>query len=115
MEWAGYAEHGDEFVSRITVAMDGSCSGIQHFSAMLRDEKGGAAVNLVPQELPADVYRAVAEKVIEQANWQAENGEEDSIKHNADGVAYLNEGSKTIAQQWLKFGITRKVTKRSVN
>ena len=111
----GYAEHGDEFVSRIPVAMDGSCSGIQHFSAMLRDERGGAAVNLVPQELPADVYRAVAEKVIEQAEWQAANGEEDSIKHNADGVAYLSEGSKTIAQQWLKFGITRKVTKRSVN
>lgn len=114
-EWAGYVEKGEDFVSCIPVAMDGSCSGIQHFSAMLRDEKGGAAVNLVPQELPADVYRAVAEKVIEQAEWLAENGEEDSIKHNPEGVAYVQEGSKTIAQQWLKFGVTRKVTKRSVN
>lgn len=113
-EWAGFVEHGESFVSKLPVAMDGSCSGIQHFSAMLRDERGGAAVNLVPQDLPADVYRAVAERVIEQAESDLAHGSEDELKHNGQGIAYLSEGSKTIAQQWIKFGITRKVTKRSV-
>ena len=113
-EWRGYAATGSDFVSCLPVAMDGSCSGIQHFSAMLRDERGGAAVNLVPHELPSDVYRMVADKVIEQAMWDAEHGTEDTLKHTADGVAYVKPGTKALAQQWLAFGITRKVTKRSV-
>lgn len=113
-EWAGYTTQGDKFISQLPVAMDGSCSGIQHFSAMLRDELGGAAVNLIPQDLPADVYKAVAEKVIEQAERDAKEGTEDELKHTPEGVAYVAPGTKTIAQQWLTFGITRKVTKRSV-
>lgn len=60
IEWAGYKMHGDEYVSHLPIAMDGSCSGLQHFSAMLRDEVGGAAVNLVPADKPADIYTAVA-------------------------------------------------------
>lgn len=113
-EWAGYVEHGDTFVSKLPVAMDGSCSGIQHFSAMLRDAIGGAAVNLVPKELPADVYQLVANKVIEQVERDMEEGTADELKHAEDGRAYLKEGTKAIARQWQEFGITRKVTKRSV-
>ena len=113
-EWKGYTEYGDSFVSKLPVALDGSCSGIQHFSAMLRDQVGGAAVNLVPQNLPADVYQLVANKVIEQAKNDLENGTEDELKHTDEGVAYVREGTKTLAKQWLEFGITRKVTKRSV-
>ncbi|MDO3385991.1 hypothetical protein QWI17_09095, partial [Gilvimarinus sp. SDUM040013] len=74
LEWKGYCEHGDRFVSKLPIAMDGSCSGIQHFSAMLRDEVGGAAVNLVPSDLPADVYGLVAKKVIERAIHDAKHG-----------------------------------------
>lgn len=113
-EWKGYVEQGDDFVSRLPIAMDGSCSGIQHFSAMLRDEKGGAAVNLIPQELPADVYRMVAEKVIIRAEFDAEHGTEDQLKHREDGLAYVQPGTKTLARQWITFGVNRKVTKRSV-
>lgn len=113
-EWKGYCEHGEDFVSKIPVAMDGSCSGIQHFSAMLRDEKGGSAVNLIPAELPSDVYRQVADKVIEMVNDDLENGTENTLAHTESGVAYVKEGTKALAQQWLTFGITRKTTKRSV-
>ena len=113
-EWAGYCQHGEAFVSKIPVALDGSCSGIQHFSAMLKDELGGAAVNLVPQDLPADVYAQVARAVIAQAEHDAIHGTDDELKHNDEGEAYIAYGTKTIAQQWLKFGINRKVTKRSV-
>lgn len=61
-EWLGYTYHGDAWVSRLPIAMDGSCSGLQHFSMMLRDEVGGAAVNLVPGPKPSDIYTAVAER-----------------------------------------------------
>lgn len=113
-EWAGYVQFGEAYVSKLPVAMDGSCSGIQHFSAMLRDEKGGAAVNLVPQDLPADVYKAVAERVIAQAEVAAVSGTPDELKHTEAGVAYVVPGTKTLATQWIAFGINRKVTKRSV-
>lgn len=61
-EWAGYKLNGAAHVSHIPIAMDGSCSGLQHFSALLRDEIGGAAVNLVPSPQPADIYTTVAKR-----------------------------------------------------
>lgn len=60
MEWAGFLVQGDEYVSHLPCGSDGSCSGLQHYSAMLRDPVGGAAVNLVPSETSADIYSAVA-------------------------------------------------------
>ena len=113
-EWAGYVEHGDEYVSKLPVALDGSCSGLQHFSAMLRDDIGGEAVNLKPHEKPADVYAMVAAKVQAQCELDAESGTGDQLAHSEEGRAYVKEGTKTLAQQWLKFGITRKTCKRSV-
>jgi DNA-directed RNA polymerase len=61
-EWLGFRMNGEAHISHISVAMDGSCSGLQHYSALLRDEVGGAAVNLVPSPRPADVYTAVANR-----------------------------------------------------
>jgi DNA-directed RNA polymerase len=113
-EWAGFVTHGEAFVSKLPVAMDGSCSGIQHFSAMLRDEVGGQAVNLTPAEVPQDVYQLVANKVIEQVEQDILKGTEDELRHTEDGVPYIKQGTKAIAAQWKDFGITRKVTKRSV-
>lgn len=52
---------GAAFRSRLPIALDGSCNGLQHFSAMLRDAVGGKAVNLVPQDKPADIYQQVAD------------------------------------------------------
>lgn len=62
-EWAGYKIEGDDYVSHLPIAMDGTCSGLQHYSALLRDPSGAGAVNLVPQEEPSDIYTLVAERV----------------------------------------------------
>lgn len=50
----------DKFVSHCANGLDGTCNGLQHFSAMLRDATGGAATNLLPSAVPADIYTAVA-------------------------------------------------------
>jgi DNA-directed RNA polymerase len=68
MEWAQYKQEGDTFKSHLPVALDGSCSGIQHYSAMLRDEVGALATNV--KMLPGaaqkeDIYQRVADKAIE--------------------------------------------------
>jgi DNA-directed RNA polymerase len=92
VEWNSYLEQGRGFLSHLPVSVDGSCNGIQHFSAMLRDPVGGAAVNLIPSDKPQDIYAIVAEIVRKY---------------------YQNLGSDD-SQRWLKLGITRKLTKRPV-
>lgn len=104
MEWAGYSEQGEEYVSKLAVALDGSCSGLQHYSGMLRDSIGGAAVNLIPAPTPQDVYAMVADKVVESLKSIVASGLSPIGKE--EDVAY--------AKQWLAFGVTRKTTKRSV-
>ena len=59
LEYSEYMTQGPDYVSHIRVALDGSCNGLQNFSAMLRDKVGGIATNLVPCEEPADIYAEV--------------------------------------------------------
>lgn len=91
-EWVGILEWGVDWVSHMPVALDGSCSGIQHYSAMLRDPIGGSAVNLLPSDVPNDIYQVVADKVLE----------------------LIKEDNSDIAKEWIRYGIDRKLTKRSV-
>lgn len=60
-----YCDVLEGFESHIAVAMDGSCNGLQHFSAMLRDPEGAAAVNLAKADKPQDIYQRVADVVVE--------------------------------------------------
>jgi DNA-directed RNA polymerase len=48
------------YVSHLSVCKDGSQNGLQHLSAMGRDEVGGEAVNLVDADVPQDLYANVA-------------------------------------------------------
>jgi DNA-directed RNA polymerase len=103
-EWAGLCldercgRKAENVVSHMAIAMDGSCNGIQHFSAMLRDEVGGAAVNLIPSDKPQDIYGRVAERTIERLRVLSQ---EDSPE-------------AWIADAWIRFGVDRKTVKRQV-
>ncbi len=98
-EWAAREEEG--FVSHIPVALDGSCNGLQHFSAMLRDEVGGAAVNLMKCDEPRDIYQTVANRVMEL------------LRQHPFASATVPEHARW-AHEFLHLGIDRKVTKRPV-
>ncbi|MAI39644.1 DNA-directed RNA polymerase [Alteromonas sp.] len=78
--------------TRLPVSADGSCNGIQHLSAILRDERGGKATNLVPSELPQDIYSQVAE----------------------EATLSMQSDNNPLARMCLDFGIDRKITKRPV-
>lgn len=95
-------------------AYDGTCSGLQHFSAILRDPVGANAVNLIPADKPSDIYGIVAAKVNKVLEYDAINGTEDEQKVSDKGREYISYGTKTLALQWLAFGVNRKVTKRNV-
>ncbi|UTQ78143.1 DNA-dependent RNA polymerase [Aeromonas phage JELG-KS1] len=120
-DWLGYVESGrsENYESSLPLAFDGTCSGLQHFSAMLRDEVGGAAVNLTPSEKPQDVYGIVAVEVNKVLTKLAAEGSDDEMvakedKTTGEILEVLKLGTKTLARQWLEFGVSRSVTKRSV-
>lgn len=48
-----------DFISHLSVPMDGTCNGLQHLSAMGLDEIGGEATNLVPGLPRQDCYLRV--------------------------------------------------------
>lgn len=96
MEWKGFWDHGFGYVSHMVVPVDATCSGLQHYSAMLRDETGGRSVNLIPGLARQDIYQDVADRVTEKL---MEIAERDGDPH---------------ARDWIKFGINRKITKRQV-
>lgn len=58
-EWYDYRIYGKSFKSRLSVAMDGSCNGLQHLSAMFLDEVAGKAVNLTNSTSKGDIYTDV--------------------------------------------------------
>lgn len=53
----------EKFMSDVSVCKDGSQNGLQHLSAMGRDEIGGAAVNIIDADTPNDLYADVASLV----------------------------------------------------
>lgn len=94
-EWAEYniaRANGESYETRLPCASDGSCNGLQHLSAMLRDLEGGKAVNLTPSDEPQDIYADVAKRATE----------------------LLEEDGSEMAMHLLNIGICRKLTKRSV-
>jgi len=98
VEWAAFARlhnagHGEEYVCSLPISQDGSCNGLQHFAALFRDRVGGSAVNLCPNDRPADIYERIARQVL------------DSLSEVA--------ADQPLAAKWLASGlVTRKLCKR---
>lgn len=95
IEYAEFLENPDTFRSHLPVGLDGSCNGLQNFSAILRDEVGGLATNVLPSSRPNDIYGEVANVAIR--------------KLNAVDAEFSDTASKLLV-----LGINRKTTKRSV-
>lgn len=92
-EWAN-CDYGNnpKALSHIPIGLDGSCNGLQHFSAMLGDEVGGKATNLIDSDVPQDIYQEVADVT----------------------TNLLKTKDDPIARKWLQVGIDRKCAKRPV-
>ncbi|MEI2606491.1 DNA-directed RNA polymerase [Erwinia aphidicola] len=118
-EYSNWKAEGPGYRCGLPIAFDGSCSGIQHFSAMLRDEVGGKAVNLIPSEKPSDIYRIVSDKVNkvllkDLADGTADYTETLTDKETGEITERPRRGTKTLARHWMDYKVTRSVTKRSV-
>lgn len=90
------------YCTGIMVHMDATCSGLQHFSAMLRDPVGGQYVNLYdslkcgPKQ---DIYAKVAASALESMQRDLES---------------TDELVRVIAAWWIQRGIPRSLAKKPV-
>jgi len=103
IEWLGYSLNGDAHVSHLPVALDGSCNGLQNFSAMLRDSVGGAATNLLPAPKPADIYTEVKTVAAIRIKAEAETCNECALYW--DGL--LSRGIVKQPVMTLPYGVTK--------
>jgi len=102
----------EEFVSYLPIGLDGSCNGLQHFSAMLRDEKGGQATNLLPGPVPSDIYRIVADVCFNKVKAKALEPEAEVFKQwiefaNTYGQGKLPRGVAKRPVMTMPYGSTR--------
>lgn len=86
----------------IPIHMDATCSGLQHFSAMLRDPVGGQYVNLVDHAQcgpKQDIYARVAHNALAAIQMDLHSDDVDVVAK---------------AQWWLNAGIPRGLAKKPV-
>lgn len=91
-EWKGYKNDPINFESKLPIALDGSCNGLQHLSAMLRDEVGGSEVNLTSNYSKKDIYSAVKDIAIQT----------------------LKASDTDLSKKIVEFGVERSTCKRPV-
>ena len=91
-EWKNFCELGYEYECPLPVAVDGTCNGLQHFSAMLRSTVTGREVNLIPMDVPQDIYQKVADDTTSRLQADADN---------------------PFSHMWLEFGVKRSSTKNA--
>lgn len=95
------SQDSSRYVSRIITQWDATCSGLQHYSAMLRDKVGADCVNLTNLGLKAkaSIYTVVADAAIAAIRTDLEAANQDTILE---------------ARYWLGVGITKKLAKKPV-
>eukprot|EP01128_Nolandella_sp_AFSM9_P002642 TRINITY_DN1301_c0_g1_i1.p1 TRINITY_DN1301_c0_g1~~TRINITY_DN1301_c0_g1_i1.p1 ORF type:complete len:441 (-),score=88.54 TRINITY_DN1301_c0_g1_i1:56-1378(-) len=52
------------YISSLPVHQDGTCNGLQHYSALGGDAMGAKSVNVLPSERPQDVYNDVVQIIL---------------------------------------------------
>lgn len=110
LEYVKAYKDPDNFCTHLPIGMDGSCNGIQHMSAMLRDTVGAASTNLIDGDKPNDIYKDVANRNAElikeqpyseyQAKWLAFMD-----KHNGLPRALVKRSVMTLPYGCTKFSV----------
>ncbi|UGA46844.1 hypothetical protein HU230_0012675 [Bradyrhizobium quebecense] len=101
---------GPSYECSLPVSFDGSCSGLQHLSAMTRASEG-SLVNLTPNELPQDIYATVAELVNKRLVVALTTEPENSCD---DKEVLAAARQRELAQLFLDYKIGRGDCKRGV-
>jgi DNA-directed RNA polymerase len=108
-EWNDFCAGGKKpkFKSHLPIAMDGTCNGLQHLSALARDEEGARLTNLEPGDTPQDIYKEVAVALKAKVEEEASGGQVEAAKW-IDQDLVQNEDRKLTKGAVMKtpYGIT---------
>lgn len=102
----------EEEAAHHAVQIDGSCNGLQHYSAIGRDEDGARLVNVAPTDKPADVYTAVADALVPMVEDDSRNSDK-IIRWKSKGNKKNEKPVKQVAKECLDI-IERSVVKQTV-
>ncbi len=91
------------YISHLPVHQDGSCNGLQHYAALGRDVLGGRSVNVLPSDVPQDVYSEIAAIVEKKRAEDAANGV--TIAQVLEGFVYRKVIKQTVMTT--VYGVTR--------
>ncbi len=63
-EYHSFRQHGWGYICHLPIMLDCTCSGIQHYAALLRSQEMGELVNLTFNDRPQDIYASVMSRVL---------------------------------------------------
>jgi DNA-directed RNA polymerase, mitochondrial len=108
--WVG-SGRSEQFVGFLPVALDGSNSGLQHYSAALRAEDEAALVSLRPCEVPADLYQTVADSVAREVDAEAQAGLPLAVLAKGIGISrsLVKRNVMTFAYSSAQFGFRQQL------
>lgn len=95
-------------LTQLPIQQDGTCNGLQHYSALGRDEIGGAAVNLLPTDKPRSIY---VEGAAEMNRLLASKTSFTMSRRVKNAAGKMESIKVEIARPWLP-KITKKTVKR---
>jgi DNA-directed RNA polymerase len=102
--------YASTYVSHLPCAQDGSCNGIQHFSAMLLDIIGAKAVNMTADPMVNDIYGETAKAASTKMRQHLQEG----VTLDGKSTKALTNEERDLLEIWLDvLGVDRKVCKRS--
>lgn len=106
-EWAESME--PDFKSHLSVNMDGSCNGLQHFTALGLDAEGARNVNVSPNEKPADVYSIILETVNELIEQDPDDEPMKAIWKGKTDRKIVKRPVMTVPYGVTAFGVTNQI------
>lgn len=115
IQFANLVSNHDNWDSTLC-QIDGTCNGLQHLSALFRDEEAAPYVNLTASawtDAPADLYGRVADVVLDMMSRPMGSFECDSCG-SSDGPLTIDRNWKWIGRSIGAYKIDRKLCKKPV-
>jgi len=103
----------EDYTSHLPLHQDGSCNGLQHYAALGRDKLGARSVNLVPADVPQDVYSEIAAIVDRKREEDSQAGNE--IAKTLEGFIkrkVVKQTVMTTVYGVTKYGATLQIAKQ---
>jgi DNA-directed RNA polymerase len=120
VEWYKIRKNPLGALVHLPVTIDGTCNGLQHIGAIMRDKGLGSTVNLVDSDKPADIYMEAV--YVAKRNLHLLRPEQKALKYlakeNKEGdkqrLKELTIQLQQVKDFWLGQEIHRKLTKTAV-